>query len=173
MKELIEWCNINTGFLSGLLSLFTLVVSVITVVVAIKTARLPYKKRIILSMSTEVLFEENALRQINSSVIGVSVSATNIGNRNVNIVFLGLGVKPFFSKMQKLVSTKRVMGGTGVTLPTEMKSVQYSTDELVSCLYRLKKTQKLYVYAIDSEGKEYKKYCGNARKICANLQSVI
>ena len=44
--EIIQWCNNNEGFLTMLLSLFTLVTSIIAIIVSIKTAQLPYKKKI-------------------------------------------------------------------------------------------------------------------------------
>lgn len=53
---IIEWCNLNSGFLTGVLSLLTLVVSVIAIVVSIHTAKLPYKKKIKLSSSVDIAF---------------------------------------------------------------------------------------------------------------------
>ena len=44
--EIVEWCNNNEGFLTMLLSLFTLITSIIAIIVSIKTAQLPYKKKI-------------------------------------------------------------------------------------------------------------------------------
>lgn len=42
--ELIQWCNENVGFATIVLSALTLLVSIIAVIVSIRTARLPYKK---------------------------------------------------------------------------------------------------------------------------------
>ena len=43
LKEIVIWCNENTGFATILLSALTLIVSIIAVIVSINTARLPYK----------------------------------------------------------------------------------------------------------------------------------
>lgn len=59
MGEIIKWCNDNNGFLTGILSLLTLFVSVFAVVVSIRTARLSYMKRLILSSDITILFGTN------------------------------------------------------------------------------------------------------------------
>lgn len=43
----VQWCNGDNGFLTAILSLIGLIFSA-AIVVSIRTARLPYKKRIIL-----------------------------------------------------------------------------------------------------------------------------
>ena len=91
---IVEWCNLNSGFLTGVLSLLTLVVSVIAIVVSIHTAKLPYKKEIKLSSSIDVFFSRNdTTGETDSQIIGVSVNAANVGSRNVNITYLGICVK--------------------------------------------------------------------------------
>ncbi|MBQ3308502.1 MAG: hypothetical protein IJG77_01695 [Aeriscardovia sp.] len=44
----VQWCNDDNGFLTAILSLIGLIFSAAAIVVSIRTARLPYKKRIIL-----------------------------------------------------------------------------------------------------------------------------
>ena len=46
--NIIRWCNENNGFLTAILSLIGLVLSVTAIVVSIRTARLPYKKKLML-----------------------------------------------------------------------------------------------------------------------------
>lgn len=53
--NIIRWCNENNGFLTAILSLIGLVLSVTAIVVSIRTARLPYKKKLMLAfLSPEV-----------------------------------------------------------------------------------------------------------------------
>ena len=49
--NIIRWCNENNGFLTAILSLIGLVLSVTAIVVSIRTARLPYKKKLMLSLT--------------------------------------------------------------------------------------------------------------------------
>ena len=42
IEEIITWCNSNNGFATILLSALTLLVSIIAIIVSIRTARLPY-----------------------------------------------------------------------------------------------------------------------------------
>lgn len=43
MKELINWCNQNEGFLSFVLSAVTIVISIIAIKTSINAAKLPFK----------------------------------------------------------------------------------------------------------------------------------
>ena len=49
--NIIRWCNENNGFLTAILSLIGLVLSVTAIVVSIRTARLPYKKKLMLPLT--------------------------------------------------------------------------------------------------------------------------
>lgn len=168
MTELIIWCNENTGFLSALLSIFTILLSVVAIVVSIQTARLPYKKRLLISSSTNLLISQDLQLNVSANLIGISVSATNIGNRNVNLTFIGLAIKKPFQKINKLTNIRRDMGGTGVLSPTEESSVQYFVDELAS-LATLDPSCSLYCIAFDTEGAIYRKKIGKAVKIYQNM----
>ena len=44
--DFIKWCNDNSGFTSFIFSLFTIILSVVAVVVAVYAAHLPYKQRL-------------------------------------------------------------------------------------------------------------------------------
>ena len=45
IMKYIQWCNENNGFLTAILSITSLLLSVTAIVVSIMTARLPYKKK--------------------------------------------------------------------------------------------------------------------------------
>lgn len=76
-----------------MLSIIGLVLSITAIIVSIRTARLPYKKKIILSSS--VLIEGSVVPgvSVESSIIGIAASAINVGNRTVNLTYLGYAVK--------------------------------------------------------------------------------
>lgn len=171
MGEIIRWCNDNNGFLTGILSLLTLFVSVIAVVVSIRTARLPYMKRLILSSDITILFGTNDFTgQPVSQFAGITVNATNIGNRNINIRFLGFAIRTRF-KLQKIQTRDRELGGKGVIEPTAVSTVEYTAKELMG-FRDLKPRTKVYCCAMDTEGKTYLKYYGRAGKISSNLQKI-
>lgn len=93
LSIIITWCNSNMGFLSAILSLIGIVLSIIAIIVSLRTARLPYKKKVKLSASMSIRVFQNALTNvIQSEVIGVTVNAVNVGSRNVNITYLGFAV---------------------------------------------------------------------------------
>lgn len=171
MGEIIKWCNDNNGFLTGILSLLTLFVSVIAVVVSIRTARLPYMKRLILSSDITILFGTNDFTgQPVSQFAGITVNATNIGNRNINIKFLGFAIRTGF-KLQKMQTRDRELGGKGIMEPTDVSTVEYTAKELMG-FGDLKPRTKVYCCAMDTEGKTYLKYYGRAGKISSNLQKI-
>lgn len=79
MNEFIIWCNNNVGFVSIVLSALTLFVSIIAIIVSIHTARLPYRKRLMVVTGN----------YISEDGIGYHITATNIGNRNIKIKTIG------------------------------------------------------------------------------------
>ena len=76
----IQWCNDNNGFLSAVLSFIGLFLSVTAIVVSIQTARLPYKKKLLLSYCILLDVDEHDHMPI---INGIEVSATNISNRPI------------------------------------------------------------------------------------------
>lgn len=169
--DIITWCNENNGFLTGILSLLTLLVSIIAVVVSIRTARLPYTKRLVLSSDITILFGTNDYTgQPMSQFSGITVNATNIGNRNINIRFLGFAIREHF-KLQKMQTRDRELGGKGILEPTAVTTIEYTANELLG-FGNLKPRTKVYCCAMDTEGKTYLKYYGRAGKIHSNLQKI-
>ncbi len=94
----VNWCNENQGFLTFLLSAFTILLSIIAIIVSINTARLPYKKRVLLNIEYKYALltnsDEMAPYQLRLSII-------NIGNSPIGIKSLALGFKKN-GRMQKL-----------------------------------------------------------------------
>lgn len=89
----IQWCNDNNGFLTAIFSLIGMILSVTAIVVSIRTARLSYKKRILLG--SPILLAAGIVPGVGaeSSLLGMAASATNVGNRTVNLTYLGYTVK--------------------------------------------------------------------------------
>lgn len=172
MSSIIEWCNINNGFLTGILSLFTLIVSIIAIIASIRTAKLPYKKKLKLSSSFDIAFFQNPVTgESGSQIIGVSVNVANIGSRNINISYLGISVKDksLHSGQEKLTKIRYEITGTGVIAPTEVKTETYKKTDLIYVLSKLGRKAKLFLYARDSEGKEYYQKAGHAHKLVEQL----
>lgn len=59
----------------------------------------------------------------------------------------------------------------GLLKPSEMLEVQFYTSELLKCFSGENKKTKLFVYAKDTEGTEYKQKAGNIGKLIDNLSA--
>lgn len=167
MTEIINWCNLNNGFLTGVLSLLTLIVSIIAIIVSINTAKLPYKKKLQLSSSYDIAFYQNPTTgKSGSQIIGVSVNIANVGSRNANISYLGISVN---GRQEKLTKIRDEVTGTGLIAPTEVKTEFFKKADLIYVLTRLDKKAKISLYACDTEGNEYLKKAGYAYKMVEQL----
>lgn len=169
---IIKWCNLNSGFLTGVFSMLTLVVSVIAIVVSIHTAKLPYKKRIKLSSSIDIAFFQNpATGEADSQVIGFSVNAANVGSRNVNITYLGISIKDesLHNGQEKMTKIRDEITGTGIIAPTEVKTEMFKNTDLIRALSKLSNKARVYLYARDTEGKEYLEKAGEAHQLLEQL----
>lgn len=165
--NIIEWCNSNNGFLTGVLSLLTLVVSIIAVIVSIRTARLPYKKKAILSSSfmLGMVTEPFASKPM---ALGLEAGITNLGNRAIHITYLGYAIKKD-RKYYRMYPINRAIECKKTIAPTEIMTVSFMTDELVKGLANEPADAKLFVYAVDSENKEYIRRAGTVGKLLENL----
>ena len=166
MKDIIDWCNTNNGFLTGILSIVGLLLSTIAIVVSIHTARLPYRKKIKLGSSALFRVTESTL---SPSVWGFEASATNIGNRPVNMTYIGYAIKSE-GKFNKIYPTNREFDCKAMLEPSEYKGVQFMANELLSSFSKIDRNTKLYVYASDSEGKEYLHRAGTVGKLIDHIQ---
>lgn len=159
----IQWCNDDNGFLTAILSLIGLILSATAIVVSIRTARLPYKKRIMLDSSPlpDVSVVTGVSVKFILSISGMSASATNIGNRTVNLMYLGYATKKHGRYIGLPIFPHNREFNCKVSLaPSEMSESQFYTDELIKSLSREDCNKKLFVYAIDTEKKEYVKEAG-------------
>ena len=169
--DIIEWCNTNNGFLTGVLSLLTLIVSIIAVVISVRTARMPYKKKLKITSGINVIATKLATGQVFTEFKGIAVNAANVGNRNVNISFLGFAVRVPGKEIQTMQSVERDLGGKGILAPTEVVTVEYTAKE-IQVFGSLPPKAKVYSCAMDSEGKMYLKYYGRAGKMSETLQRI-
>ena len=173
MELIINWCNENNGFITAILSAIGLLLSVIAIVVSIRTARLPYKKKLKLTSSVDVAFSKNTITgEVISNIMGISVNAANIGSRNVSITYLGICIKDKKSNRnkQKMAKVRDEITGTGMIAPAEIKTELYKKDDLLYSLSSLSGDAQIYLYAKDTEGTEYFKSAGNAKNMLMNLE---
>lgn len=174
MTEIINWCNINNGFLTAVLSVIGLLLSVLAIVISIKTARLPYKKKVKLSSSIDIAFSKDMITgETTSEITGISVNASNVGSRNINITYLGIMVKDktLNKKTQKMTKIKDEITGTGILSPTEVKTEVFKKADLIYNLSKLENKAKISIYVNDSEGTEYKKKLGTAENLLKSLSA--
>lgn len=164
----IQWCNDNNGFLTAVLSIIGLVISVTAIVVSIRTARLPYKKKILLGSSLTLGVSMLPGVGADTSVIGMAASATNVGNRTINITYLGYSVRKD-GKYNNLYPVNREFNCKATLEPSEMAETQFYSDELLKCFSHENRALKLYVFAKDTEGTEYKRKAGTVGKLIDNL----
>ena len=82
-EKIVQWCNNNDGFTSAVLSVIGIGLSIIAIWVSIRTARLPYKKKVILSSNT--LIGVNTIPGIyaQTNIAGISVTITNVDRKSV------------------------------------------------------------------------------------------
>ncbi|MGN1432377.1 MAG: hypothetical protein ACI4XI_01630 [Ruminococcus sp.] len=152
LKEFVNWCNENVGFISLILSALTLLVSVIAVFVSIHTARLPYKKKILVETGS----------YISNQVIGLHVTVTNVGNRKIRIKTLGFIANGIVYINKNTIIESQVMLSQG-----ETTAQYFKINDLKNTLLTLKisPASSLKAFVEDSEGKKYKKKLTSVRKI--------
>jgi hypothetical protein len=172
MLEIIKWCNWNTGFLTAVLSVVGLLLSSIAIFVSIRTARLPYIKKVKLSYSTDMAISIDCVtRQSTSEIAGISVNVVNAGSRDINIAFLGLAVKvkTFGGEYKKIVKTMSDITYTGILSPASIRTEFYKKEELLSLTTYFSKNAKLYVYVRDTEDQEHVKRLGCVNDILRTI----
>ncbi len=151
MSDIIKWCNENEGFLTAILSLATVFVSILAIIISICTARLPYKKKLLVTVGHYF--------GVGIDSDGIYVTATNIGNRNINISNIGL-----FSNKQVLIN-KNTISNSQITLSVGESTSQYFEYNEINKFKKINNKLKIYGYIKDSEGKVYKKYFCRINKI--------
>lgn len=148
---MVEWFNQNVGFVSVILSFLTIVLSIIAIIVSIHTAKLPFKKAIMISAGS----------QFSALGVGVHITAINIGNRPVHISMMGLLI------CQKQYFSAKEIARNQITLhPSETTEHHLLYDELQMMIADdIPKSKKVYAYVRDAEGKTYKKKLCTVRDI--------
>ena len=133
--NIIRWCNENNGFLTAILSLIGLVLSVTAIVVSIRTAGLPYKKKLMLGSYMSVGASMIPGVGAETQILGMSASATNVGNRTINITYLGYAIKKD-GRYNMIYPVNRDFDGKASLNPSEMAETQFYKDELLKCFSR-------------------------------------
>lgn len=142
IADIIKWCNENEGFATILLSFGTLIVSIIAIIISIKTARLPYKKKLLIVVGTYI--------GIGIDTMGTHITVTNIGNRNIKIKNIGLFVDKKCYVNMKTIKDSQIVLSIGET------TTQYFEKNELKQLKELKRNFKVYGYVEDTEGKNIK-----------------
>lgn len=168
MISFIQWCNDNNGFIAAILSFIGLVLSVTAIIASIRTARLPYKKKLLLGSHLSIAGGLTSTGQVKAQTMGIAASATNVGNRTVNISYLGYAVKKN-GRYNYLFPINRDFDSKASLEPSEMAEAQFYTDELLMRFSDENRKMKLYVYAKDTEETEYKRKAGNIGKLIDTL----
>lgn len=142
LVEVIKWCNDNVGFATIVLSSLTLLVSVIAIVVSVRTARLPYKKMLKIETGSYLTTDDES---------GLHVTATNCGNMDFTINSMG-----FIGKGNQFMVNFHSNNQYPLRLKNGDQASEYFTDA-APAIQQLKMNKKIIAYVKDSEGKIYKK----------------
>ena len=168
MADFIKWCNENSGFLTAILSITGLLLSLIAIFVSIRTARLPYKKKLLLGSSLLLAASVAPGMSARTFIAGLSASATNIGNRTIILTYLGYAIKKD-GRFNKIYPLNRQFDSKAKLAPSELFEVQFQMEELLKVFMKEDRNTKLYVFANDTEGTEYKRRAGTVGKLIDNL----
>ena len=173
MTDFINWCNDNQGFLTFILSAFTIIISIIAIFVSFQTARLPYRKRAILNSTHSYIISSNSNVRI---PFQIELAFSNVGNCPVGLNTLTIGFK-HNSIMVKLASLSDGSFQEQIVEPAGTVKFSYSYSTIIEYLStEIKKSNgiinvntKLYIYARDTEGKNYKRYLTKAGNVIKSL----
>lgn len=158
MRAIIEWCNDNSGFVSAVLTLVTVLISILAIVISIKMARLPFKKKLRLSGTIGYVLGTG----ISTPTIGgFYVNVCNMGNREVNIKFLGFAVSKNQKKNRWDYDLLYNFNGSNRSefpvKPTEIFEVFYPAEGFIKSLQSIDRRRSLFFFLQDTEGKTIKK----------------
>lgn len=168
IMKYIQWCNENNGFLTAILSITSLLLSVTAIVVSIMTARLPYKKKILLASSLTLGMTFQTKESV--SVMGMAASATNVGNRPIGIRYLGYAIKKD-GTYHCIYPISREFNCNALLEPSKEIETQFSKEELIKAFLQEAPNSKLYIFARDTQGSMYKRSAGTVKKLLQNLGS--
>ncbi|MCD7823909.1 MAG: hypothetical protein LUG86_07860 [Oscillospiraceae bacterium] len=162
--DFITWCNDNSGFMSAVLSFIGLVVSGIAIAVSVNTARLPYKKKLKLCTDEVAVKSKISSSRYRTASSGILISCVNIGSRDILLTGLGICAKcsSHAKKVHGIAWERYPIEGaegsiTSVIVPAKAKTLYLLRDRLQKAFINISEKDKIYLYAKDSEGKEYYK----------------
>lgn len=147
MQQIIDWCNANEGFVSAILALVSLLLSVVAIYISISVAKLPFKKKISLAFYTNMGIGDA------KGYVGYEVVATNIGNRVVATDYVGLGYYKK-GKLQRLYTINRNLENKQRLDVNEACSVTFTKNEFNDVK---RQSSRVYAIATDVEGTVFKK----------------
>ena len=155
MQTIVTWCNDNAGFASAVLALGTIIVSVIAIIVSLRTARLPYVKKIKITYGWYYGVAGG----------GIHITATNIGNRPVTISMIGMLIK----NKQIIVPSEVEDWQTKIGV-SELVTVRFLYRELIRGIKEagFKENEIVYGYVTDTEGDTVKRRIGTVKDILQN-----
>lgn len=81
MNCIIEWCNENQGFMTAVMSICSLIVSITAVVISVVLASIPYRKKVAIWSFNDCDFDDND----DVKTYKVNVFITKIGNKRIKI----------------------------------------------------------------------------------------
>ncbi len=153
--DIVNWCNNNLGFLTAILSVLTVFFSFIAIVVSIRTARLPYKRKILLKLSFVA-----SIGGGNKNY--AQVEAVNVGQLPIKVESIGLMFKKEYTYNFDTVSDSLKIIGR-----SESTSHMMDIESLQKLFSQKKYSDNMMIYGFikDSEGNTYKKKLYNVKKL--------
>ena len=141
----VEFCNANEGFVSGVLSFFTFFLTNIAIVVSIYTAHLPYRKKISLKLQLVKSYSS-----CGPAPVAYHVKVLNIGNIPVSIEYVGFAYKEN-RKIKRFIDFENPMQHYTDLGVNESFEVPYS----YVCHGKIEET-RMFLVAIEACGKSHK-----------------
>ncbi len=151
--KVVEWCNVNQGFVTAIFSLLSLLLSFIAIVIAVRTAKLPYKRALRVTGGSYIGVGTN-----NEAEQGIYVNVLNVGSVPINVIDIGL-----LCGKNVYININTISEVRGILKPMESIEQSISQDELAHTFIGTK--VRVYVFAKDAEGNYYKKYLCNSRDL--------
>ena len=144
--SIIEWCNLNEGFINAVLAIISLLLSCVAIGVSIQAIRLPFKKK----LKVECYLGFVTQRPENNE--GIIVTVTNVSNRDIVIYEISLKNH----KHKRIIDTTLPITEINFILHTgDTKTRFFGFEEFRNSIIGL--GLPIYGYARDTSGKIYKK----------------
>ena len=149
------WTNNNQGFVTAIFSFATILLSAISVTIALRAIRTPYKKKLKLKVfiGSKLVIGDTLGNEVLSHI---KITAINYGNRVIQLTDLCLYCHPFRiqNPMQNIKIQSKIY-------PSDIVSVEYDSYESflfpkIEINIDKFKGKKWYAYAVDTEGEVYK-----------------